>query len=246
MIPLRDNVPNVHFPFAVVAIIAANLVAFVWEEFQQPQYLYYIFHVYGVVPARFAHPDIATMAGYPDSMISLVTYMFLHGGWWHFIANMWMLWIFGDNVEDVMGPPRFVAFYLLCGLCAVGAHMLSDVDSALPIVGASGAVAGVMGAYMVLYPHGRVLTLIPLFFVPLFFRVPSLVFLGLWFLSQILSGVMSFDGAIVQSVAWWAHIGGFMGGVVMIFLFRRKNRCYYCFNSASRDYDRRPQGPGLG
>ena len=189
MIPIRDNVPRVTMPVAVIAIIALNVAAFLYSRALDPRTMVEFFHIFGVVPARFFEPHWAAWAGYPQTMgWPLLSYMFLHGGWLHIILNMWMLWIFGDNIEDVTGHAGFVIFYLTCGLAAVGLHMAFEQTSQMPVVGASGAIAGVMGAYIVLYPHGRVLTLVPLFFVPLFFRLPSYFFLGFWFLTQVFSG----------------------------------------------------------
>jgi len=237
MIPIRDNVPRVTTPVAVTAIILLNAAVFLYSLGLDPRSLAHLFHVHGVVPARFFEPVWAAGAGYPDiSGWPLLSYMFLHGGWVHVILNMWMLWIFGDNIEDVTGHFGFVVFYLLCGLAAVGLQMLFEQTSPVPIIGASGAVAGVMGAYIMLYPHGRVLTLVPIVFIPLFLRIPSGLFLGVWFLSQVAAGLVSGgDGA--QNVAWWAHVGGFVAGSGLIHWFRRPGKCRYCYNPATRDYD---------
>ena len=241
MIPIRDNVPRVTRPMAVVAIIAVNALVFLYMESLGRVGQAEIFHLFGVVPARFFQPDWAAWAGYPETAgWPLVTYMFLHSGWLHVIMNMWMLWIFGDNIEDVTGHGWFVLFYLLCGLTAVGLHMFFEQGSSLPVVGASGAVAGVMGAYVVLYPHGRVLTLVPIVFIPLMFRIPASVFLGIWFVTQILSGLYS-SAQGMENVAWWAHVGGFVAGIVLIRWFRRPGACRYCYNPDTKDYD--PEHP---
>ena len=240
MIPIRDNVPRVTPPVAVIAIIALNAAVFLYSRSLDPRSMVEFFHVFGVVPARFFEPQWAAWAGYPETMgWPMLSYMFLHSGWLHIIFNMWMLWIFGDNIEDVTGHTGFVIFYLACGLAAVGLHMAFEQTSQLPVIGASGAVAGVMGAYIVLYPHGRVLTLVPLFFVPLFFRLPSWIFLGIWFVTQVFSGLASRSTG-AQEVAWWAHVGGFLAGVLLISLFWRRTRCKYCYNPATKDYD--PEG----
>ncbi|AMK12333.1 rhomboid family intramembrane serine protease [Pseudodesulfovibrio indicus] len=238
MIPLRSNVPRVTIPYAVSAIIAVNVLAFLYVRTLDPHAVARLYHLFGVVPARFMEPDWAVWAGYPKTLgWPLVTYMFLHGGWLHLILNMWMLWLFGDNIEDVTGHGWFVLFYLLCGLAAVGTHMVFEGSSPMPVVGASGAVAGVLGAYIVLYPHGRVLTLIPVFFFPFIFRIPASLFLGFWFLLQVFSGIYSkVQGA--QDVAWWAHVGGFVAGIVLIRWFRLPGVCRYCYNPDSKDYDR--------
>ena len=147
--------------------------------------------------------------------------MFLHGGWMHLVANMWTLWIFGDNVEDVMGPLRFLLFYVLCGLCALLMHVATNPESTVPVVGASGAIAGVMGAYFFLYPHARVLILVPLFIISFFFEIPAVFYLLLWFVTQVFSGLADGGGA---GVAWWAHIGGFVAGMLLLRFFRDEPR----------------------
>ncbi|MGE4290873.1 MAG: rhomboid family intramembrane serine protease [Desulfovibrio sp.] len=234
MIPLYDNVPRVHPPYAVVAIIVLNVLAFLYELSLPPQSQAVFFHFFGVVPARFSHPGWAAMAGYPDTMLlPFLTYMFLHGGWLHLIMNMWMLWIFADNIEDVTGHWRFVGFYLCCGLVAVVLHVLFNRDSPLPIIGASGAIAGTLGAYFVLYPHGRVATLVLIFI----FHFRAALFLGFWFILQILSGLGENGTGQVAGVAWWAHVGGFLAGMVLIRFFRRQDRCYYCYDAQRRRYD---------
>nr|WP_279593420.1 rhomboid family intramembrane serine protease [Pseudodesulfovibrio sp. S3-i] len=234
---MRDNVPRVTTPYAVVALIAVNALVFLYTGSLGPSGAAQVYHLFGVVPARFFQPSWAIWAGYPDTMgWPLVTYMFLHGGWLHLILNMWMLWIFGDNIEDVTGHGWFVLFYVLCGLAAVALHMFFEQASPMPVVGASGAVAGVMGAYIVLYPHGRVLTLIPIIFIPLMIQVPASLFLGLWFVFQVASGVFAKVQAS-SGVAWWAHVGGFMAGIVLIKWFRRPGSCRYCYNPDTRDYD---------
>lgn len=228
MFPLRDTIPRVHTPWAVWCILAANLAIFLWQQTLTPGETLRLFHFMGVVPARFAHPDWALTSGYPPGgFIAFVAHMFLHGGWGHFLVNMWTLWIFGDNIEDVMGPVRFTIFYLTCGLAALLTHMVFSASSTVPVVGASGAIAGVLGGYFLLYPHARVTTLVPLLFIPLIFDLPAVVYLGIWFVTQLLSGLSSLgsDGA---GIAWWAHLGGFVAGFVLLPLFRQKGRCYYC------------------
>lgn len=230
MFPIRDSIPRVHTPYAVYTIIALNVLVFLYQQSLSGGELFTMLHTYGVVPARYAFPDWATQVGYPAyGQFALISHQFMHGGWMHLLLNMWTLWIFGDNIEDVMGPVRFMLFYLCCGLAAVLTHMLSDTAATMPIVGASGAIAGVMGAYFLLYPHAKVVTLIPIIIIPLFFDLPAVVYLGIWFAMQVLSGL----GSMVQpgsgaSIAWWAHAGGFMAGILLLPLFRQKGRCYYC------------------
>jgi membrane associated rhomboid family serine protease len=145
--------------------------------------------------------------------------MFLHGGWLHLITNLWSLWIFGDNVEDRLGPLRYLALYVGCGLVAGLLHLATNPHSGVPTIGASGAIAGVMGAYFVLFPRAQIVTLVPVIIYPLFLRVPAVVYLGLWFAMQLLSGATTVAGTTTAGVAWWAHVGGFAAGVVLLLVF---------------------------
>ena len=176
-------------PVVTWGLIAFNCLVFVYELALPEGTLPRFFHLYGMVPARFSSPGWSAEAGYPQSLaLPFVTSMFLHGGLFHLLSNMWTLWIFGDNVEDRMGRLRYLIFYLACGLAAGLVHWLTNLDSTVPTIGASGAIAGVLGAYLVLFPRSRVVTLVPLFFWPLFFEIPALFYLGFWFVSQLLSG----------------------------------------------------------
>jgi membrane associated rhomboid family serine protease len=151
--------------------------------------------------------------------------MFLHSGWLHILSNMWTLWIFGDNIEDRMGPFRFAAFYVLCGLAAGIVHWLTNPLSTIPAVGASGAIAGVMGAYYLLFPFAKLVVLVPVFFIPLFFEIPAVVFLLMWALGQVFSGTVALaQPGDVGGVAWWAHVGGFLAGLLLVGLFIRHGR----------------------
>jgi membrane associated rhomboid family serine protease len=179
----------------------------------------------GVVPARLvAHPLSA-------QVFTLFSSMFLHGGWLHLLFNMWALYIFGDNVEDRLGHARYLFFYLLGGVVAGVWHVLFNGQSQVPTIGASGAISAVMAAYLVLYPRARVITLIPLFFLPWFVEIPAFIFIGLWFLSQFFNGVLdTATGAqAFGGVAYWAHVGGFVAGLVLLplFLYRRRPRKAY-------------------
>src|SRR5687767_9067028 len=176
MIPLRDVIPSRTFPFFTISFIVLNTIAFLYEQSLPQQALETFVHTYGAIPVRI-------------DGLTIFTSMFLHGGWMHFLGNMLFLWIFGDNVEDRLGHGRFVAFYLLCGTVAALAHVMSEPGSLIPTIGASGAVAGVMGAYFVLYPHSRILTLLPLFIFWPVVELPAVLFLGLWFVLQLFSGV---------------------------------------------------------
>lgn len=229
MIPLRDDIPRVHKPVAVTLIIAANVLAHVLVSGQDPYLREALYRLFGVVPARYAFPDWAAVAGFPPmGALPFFTYMFLHSGWWHLILNMWMLWIFADNIEDVMGPVRFLAFYLLCGLAALALHMLFNLAGHAPVIGASGAVAGVMGGYVTLYPRGKVVTLIPIIIIPYIVDLPAWLFLGIWFASQVFSGLVEHLGLSAGGIAWWAHVGGFLAGMFLVRLFMKPERCYHC------------------
>lgn len=190
------------------------------------QQLTRLFYTFGLVPAAYSRPESAVFHGIPVfGYWSLITSMFLHGSWLHIISNMWVLWIFGDNVEDRMGHIWFLVFYILCGIVAASVHLVTNLHSTLPTVGASGAIAGVMGAYFLLFPHARILTLVPIFFYPLFIEVPAVVFLGIWIYTQFFSGVLSLSQTgQVGGIAWWAHVGGFVAGMLLRFVFVRKKR----------------------
>jgi len=210
VIPLRDVIPSRTFPFVTLTIIILNALAFMLELSFDPRQLQQFLYVYGVVPGDF---HVAT----------LVTSMFLHGGWMHIIGNMWYLWIFGDNVEDRFGHLGFVIFYLLCGFAAAAGQILMNSGSLLPTIGASGAIAGVMGAYFVMYPQSRVLTLIPIFLYDVV-EVPAIVLLGFWFLMQLFSaGAVATTAGTGGGVAFAAHVAGFLVGMAGVFVFRRRD-----------------------
>ena len=211
MIPLRDVIPSRTTPYITVTIIALNAVAWTFEILLPHDALNEFLTIYGVVPAYFSYP-------------TLVTSMFLHGGWMHVIGNMWYLWIFGDNVEDRVGHGRFMVFYLLCGIAAALGQVVVDPNSTLPTIGASGAIAGVMGAYFVLYPRSRVLTLIPLIVLMPIIEVPAIVLLGLWFLMQLFNAgtIAMTTSSRGGGVAFAAHVIGFVAGVGGVFLLRKR------------------------
>jgi membrane associated rhomboid family serine protease len=174
MIPIRDTIPSRNLPVVTWFLIIANSAVFLFELSLPPDVLERVFHLFGLVPARYTHPQWAVVIGFPvDDYWPFLTSMFLHGGWMHIISNMWTLWIFGDNVEDRMGSLRFLIFYLLCGFAAGLVHWFTHPWSTLPTVGASGAIAGVMGAYFFLFPFARVVVLLPILFFPFFFEVPA-------------------------------------------------------------------------
>jgi membrane associated rhomboid family serine protease len=216
MFPLRDSVPSRHVPVVTWLIVAANTAVFLFSLMLNDAQLQGFVNTFAFIPASWQANPI--WWGF-----SLVTSMFLHGGWLHFISNMWILIIFGDNVEDRMGPLGFLVFYLLGGLAAGLLQFVILPDSAIPTLGASGAIAAVMGAYIILYPKARVVTLIPLFFFFTTVNIPAFLYLGIWFVTQFFSGVAALGQVTMGGVAWWAHIGGFVFGVLLVraFLFRR-------------------------
>jgi membrane associated rhomboid family serine protease len=222
MIPLRDTIRSRRFPVVNWLIILANAAAFYYELRIDPPALNGFIHTWGLVPAQFwAEPQSA--------WLTLFSAMFLHGGWLHIISNMWILFIFGDNVEDRMGSGGYLVFYLLSGVAAGLLQAFLLPDSPVPMIGASGAIAGVLGAYLVLYPRARVLSLVPILFIFTLIEIPAPIFLLFWFASQLFSGVLSLSGvgAAGSGIAWWAHIGGFVFGLLSVFLFARRKKVGY-------------------
>ena len=217
MIPIRDTIPSNNYPVVTTAIIGMNVLVFLAQLSLGEGGDRFIF-VYGLVPARYVDPRLSQYFSMGQQLFSFVSFMFLHGGFLHLIGNMWSLWIFGDNVEDRLGPLRYLVFYLACGLASGLSHLILNTGSNIPTIGASGAIAGVMGAYFILYPQAKVLTLVPIVIIPLFFEIPAYFFLGIWFLLQFLNAATS-SGA-TGGIAWWAHIGGFVFGIIFLKLFR--------------------------
>ena len=217
MIPLKDDNPRLAFPLINTLLIVANVVVFLHQILLPKAAALAFIHTYGAIPG------LITQGSHYST---LFTSMFLHGGILHIAGNMLYLFIFGDNIEGLMGSARYAIFYVLCGLGAAWSHILFDPTSNLPMVGASGAISGVMGAYMVSYPKARVLVLFPIFiFYVTTFHVPALVVLGLWFLNQVVSGLVFSDSGMGQGgVAWFAHIGGFVIGLVLVKVFAKKSR----------------------
>jgi membrane associated rhomboid family serine protease len=217
MLPLKDTIHAREFPVVNTMLIAMNVIAFLIELSLGPR-AERLIGALGVVPAEFIkHHDYHELA-------TLFTSMFLHAGWMHIFSNMLALYIFGDNVEDRMGPVRYLIFYLLCGLTAGLVHIWFNPGSQVPTIGASGAIAGVLGAYLILFPRSRVITLIPIFFYPWIIEIPALLYLGFWFLSQVLNGTAALASRSFQEqggVAWWAHAGGFVAGMVLVALLAR-------------------------
>ena len=225
MFPLRDNIPARRFPAVNLWLIVVNVVCFAYE-FMQGAGLDGFILQYGFVPARFIAAQAENVLDLPR-FLPVFSSMFLHGGIIHLVSNMWMLWIFGDNVEDSMGHGRYLLFYLLCGAISVFAQAGADFSSQIPMVGASGAISGVLGAYFLLYPRARILTLIPIFIIFYTVELPAYIFLGLWIILQLLKGyahLLNTGGAAAGGVAWWAHIGGFAAGILLVNIFKEKAR----------------------
>lgn len=247
MIPLKDNIPPRTTPVVNYAMIGLTAVAFFLQFTGERGAL---IEKYGMIPKRVLNPDaeitMPVMQRVVDPRtgqvgqiqrgerrvaeppipvwLTLLTSVFLHGGWLHFLGNMWFLHIFGDNVEDRFGHVGFVVFYLVCGMLAGLAHLASAPDSTVPTIGASGAIAGVMGAYLLLYPRAMVLTLVPIFFFLQMVVLPAPIFLGIWFLIQFFQGAASVTTTQTAGVAWWAHIGGFVVGMAAVWILGRWGR----------------------
>lgn len=235
MFPLRDENPTSRPPVVTIGIIITCVAAWVFlQGLGGHQALARSLCNFALIPARLlGHLSAGTHVPVGEGfycvmseqrgLYTAVTHMFMHGGWFHLIGNMWFLWVFGDNVEDSMGSVRFLIFYLLCGLAAAAAQTITDASSALPMVGASGAIGGVMGGYARLYPHAKVHTLLILGFFITTVSMPAIVMLGYWFLIQLIAGIPSLNDT-GGGVAFWAHVGGFVAGVGLVGFFRKRGR----------------------
>lgn len=214
MIPLYDTIRTRKFPIVNLALIAANILAFLYEWQLSPSGLEHFVLDWGLVPARLTGNPIGTW-------MTIFTAMFLHGGWFHLLSNMWFLYIFGDNIEARMGGTRYLFFYLLSGVAAVVMQAYIQPQSTVPMIGASGAIAGVLGAYLISFPRARIASLVPILFIFTIIEVPAVIFLVIWFISQIYSGLFAMQGA-ASGIAWWAHIGGFLFGFIAVSFFARR------------------------
>ena len=242
MFPIQNAVPSRYPPIITWTLIAANCAVFFIEISLGPAELEWFLSRFALIPARyFAPPHYAgpALADY----LPFVTNMFLHGGWLHLILNMWTLWLFGPTVEDRLGPVRYALFYLASGVLASVTHLVFNPSSAVPALGASGAIAGVLGCYIRLFPFARLVVLVPILFLPLFFEVPAIVFAGLWFLMQMLQGTAElFMPASGGGVAWWAHVGGFVFGFAVGPMLRRSRRQYRTYYADEGIFGFGPQG----
>jgi len=217
MIPIKDENPTSTYPYVTVGLIVINVLVFIYELSLGP-YLQIFLNKYGAIPLFVT--KMMAPPNYPPPYITIFSSMFLHGGFFHLGGNMLYLWIFGNNVEDSMGHFRFIIFYLLCGIIAVYVFSFLNPRSLVPMIGASGAISGVLGAYLILFPHARVLTLIPFGFYLQLVKVPAVFILGFWIVIQILNGL--FTGGMGGGVAWFAHIGGFIAGMGLIKIFVKR------------------------
>src|SRR5882762_3571346 len=228
MLPLRDDIPASRFPAATLGIIVINVVVFLHELTLGPD-LENLLESFAIIPARYTNPEVAQLFTLSQQIFAFFSSMFLHGGWLHLNGNMWTLWIFGDNVEDRLGRWKYLLLYLASGVAAALLHIYTNLGSQVPTIGASGAIAGVMGAYFRFFPHARVETVIPPFFFGPIFVLPAVLFLGWWFLLQFFNGALSLGAGAngYGGVAWWAHVGGFVFGVVVCLFARRPQLVYY-------------------
>lgn len=234
MIPIKDTIHSRSFPIVTWLIVAVNVLVFVLVELPLSQsQLNQLITTYGVTPSQCAAPILkgfafASIPGlgvlFGGCAIPLITSMFLHGGWLHIIGNMWVLIIFGDNVEDRMGSVQYLIFYMICGVVSGLTQAFIAPSSQVPAIGASGAIAGVLAAYLVFFPRARVITLIPIIVIPWFVNIPALVFIVIWFLLQFFSGVASLGAMASGGVAYWAHVGGFIAGLLLVWFFGGRSR----------------------
>ena len=229
MFPVQTTVPLRNPPVVTWALIAVNCVVFLYQISLSEPELELFLSRFALIPGRYFAPNAPSSLSVLD-YLPFVTNMFLHGGWLHLILNMWTLWLFGRTVEDRFGSARYLLFYLLCGAVASTTHALVNGTSEIPALGASGAIAGVLGCYMRMYPLSRVVVMIPILFFPFFFELPAIVFTGLWFLVQVMQGTADlFAPPAGAGVAWWAHIGGFVAGFLLTPLLQHSKRAYRPF-----------------
>jgi membrane associated rhomboid family serine protease len=222
MIPIRDSIPCTITPYVTWALMVLCSVIFLLMLLLPDEAAQQLLYQYGMVPVRYTHPEWAARMGFSNDFgLSFATNLFLHGGWLHLGFNLVFLWIFADNIEELMGHKRFLMFYMLCGVIATLVQWLFTPTLGIPVVGASGAIAGVLGAYFCKFPYARVLFVVPILFFPIFFELPAIAFLGFWVIMQLqnISTAALFTGVAVDS-AWWAHLGGFIAGASLFRFFQ--------------------------
>ena len=227
MIPIKDNISCKTVPYVSWVIMGICIFIFLGMKMLPDEMQRQLTYFYGMVPIRYSNPEWAVAFGLPpDGYFSFLSSLFLHGGWLHIIINMWFIWIFSKSIEDRMGHSLFLVFYLICGLIATFVQWFFDPEIVIPVVGASGAIAGILGAYFFLYPYAKVVIWLPLFFLPIFFELPAIAFLGFWVITQMHEATTAivFDG--VTDVAWWAHLGGFVAEAFLhpLFLFDKETK----------------------
>ena len=223
MIPIQNTVPSRYPPIATWGLIAVNSMVFLIQIGLRPDELDWFLSHFALIPAAFFDSHNRTLGDY----LPFVTNMFLHGGWLHLILNMWMLWLLGPSIEDRFGPARYLVFYLAAGVVASVTHAMLNPTSDVPALGASGAIAGILGAYVRIFPFARVVVVVPIVIVPFFFEVPGIVFIGLWFIMQLLQGTGELLAPTTGGgVASWAHVGGFIAGLVLAPVVRRGGPAY--------------------
>lgn len=215
MFPLYDTLRSRRFPIVNWMLIVLNGMVFYYELKLNEAGLERFVHSWGLIPFQLASSPA-------ERWTTIFTSMFLHGGWFHILSNMWILAIFGDNIEDRLGGGRYLIFYLLSGTAAALLEVYLSPSNNLPMIGASGAIAGVLGAYLILFPRARIVSLVPIIFIFTLVEIPAIIFLGFWFVSQLFSGWLALQGADMSGIAWWAHIGGFVFGMLAVRLFVRR------------------------
>jgi membrane associated rhomboid family serine protease len=231
MIPLRDTTKSPGFPFVNVTLIVLCVLVFLFEASLGQNMIIFIYE-FGLVPANVI--STTSGAGFYDRIYPFFSSMFIHGGWLHLIGNMLFLYIFGDNVEGRMGHFRYLLFFIVCGFAAAGFQFITNIHSDIPMVGASGAISGILGAYITLFPRSRILTLVPIFFFIQLIHIPAAVFIFIWFIIQFLSGLGTLNvPKETGGVAFWAHIGGFVAGLILARFFVKKQ---YRFSEPTRKY----------
>ena len=220
MIPIRDRNPSSTFPYVTIGIIVVNIFIFLYEISLDSELGVFVMK-FGVVPLRVSNYSQVPDLTFASTFFPFISSMFLHGGFIHLIGNMWFLWIFGDNIEDKLGHFKYIVFYILCGIIASSVHVFFNSQSDMPCIGASGAIAGVLGAYMITFPRARVVTIVPLFIFIQVIELPAVIVLGFWFVIQFFNGAASITAsASGGGVAWWAHIGGFAAGIIIFYIIR--------------------------
>lgn len=224
MIPLKDMTPRRSFPIVTLLLIAVNVVVFIHQVSLTPAAGEAFVKTYGLVPAKISLALAGKHYTMEQALLPLFTCMFLHGGFLHIIGNMWFLWIFGANVEDRLGSLPYLLFYTVAGIGSGISQTLFSWGSHIPSIGASGAISGVLGAYIIFFPGSRILTLVPLFIIWFTWHIPAVIFIGLWFIAQFLSGLSSIGSEAMGGVAWWAHVGGFLIGLIVALLVRSASR----------------------